>query len=357
MIAMREMAVALFAFAVMASGCFESTADGDGGSGGTAGSGGTGGVLGSQDHFVQVAMSIYTSCVITDREMTGGGNTFCVGADQYGSRSFLPLGVNFERISMGLQFGCGLDTAGMMTCWGNSGLANEDIVQNPPEGPFVDLSVGGGGGNLLICGLTANDALICQGASASGFPFRGPNNGAFRFKTINVIGTFGAAVNEDRDAMFFRYASGNTELYQRQPVADLVDVYDSGSAAVAIDTDGAIYTWKWTPVTTFDFPHTKGSGVFRSLVPARAGACGLDGSDLATCVTSTENPFDWQRFYTDAITDVRFEELSSDRDNGFCGTLPDAEQILCWGSVYELGGGSASTVQDILDANQGSTTP
>jgi hypothetical protein len=40
---MKKMAAVLFAFAVMASGCSESTADGDGGAGGTAGSGGSAG--------------------------------------------------------------------------------------------------------------------------------------------------------------------------------------------------------------------------------------------------------------------------------------------------------------------------
>jgi hypothetical protein len=46
-IAMKKVAAVLFAFAVMASGCSESTADGDGGTGGTGGMAGSGGTAGT----------------------------------------------------------------------------------------------------------------------------------------------------------------------------------------------------------------------------------------------------------------------------------------------------------------------
>ena len=71
-----------------------------------------------------------------------------------------PLPGPFETLGVGNSNGCGVNGAGVVSCWGDNTYGQS----TPPPGTFASLS----GGEYHMCGLTTDGAAICWGRNDQG---------------------------------------------------------------------------------------------------------------------------------------------------------------------------------------------
>ena len=104
------------------------------------------------------------------------GGPYCWGIAP-GQRSVMPLKVNgrdaFQQLTVGYEFACGLDSAGLGRCWGRNGsgqLGNGTVIDTtaprPMSGSIRFASISAGGDHA--CGLTAAGVAYCWGSNATG---------------------------------------------------------------------------------------------------------------------------------------------------------------------------------------------
>jgi len=225
--------------------------------------------------------------------LLGNGEAICYG----GGAATPPTGTAFRQVVAGAAFGCALDYANMLSCWGTSPtLAGTEYIQlvagpthlcgllpnleaecaggsvpDPPsDGPFKTLTRGDGS----TCGLFTNGFVECWGPGSPGPPPMGLE------PFVDLKGGFGTACGIKPNRTVSCWTTGMTPLPLPMPLEDVafseVSLGDGFNCGIRQDT-GAIACWG-TPPTPI--PITSSA----SKISAASGyACAIDTDGSQKC--------------------------------------------------------------------------
>lgn len=84
----------------------------------------------------------------------------------FGNRMTSPTGT-FKQLAtgIGMNIACGIREDGTLSCWGSDQDSPDRDILTPPEGIFIDVSLG----HLSACGVTVDGAVLCWGEEIDGF--------------------------------------------------------------------------------------------------------------------------------------------------------------------------------------------
>lgn len=200
------------------------------------------------------------------------GNVVCWGDDAYGQSSPPPdIGSGVLAVATGGDVSCAIDAYRQLRCWGVS----EDGVLDPPQGDFVDISIGGG---TTACGITTNLDVACWGASTIPMPDAmvdiEVNNGAAcgldQAQAITCWGNLASIGNGDPIASDGRYddlAMGGAQVCAR-PLAGL------GLECWGQSTEGTPMSQE---VDDFCLTHSGGCAVVNGSITCWGSGAGTEG--------------------------------------------------------------------------------
>jgi len=104
---------------------------------------------------VTLTVSVAACWLRTDRTATCQASEL----DQSTTEAQVPTDVEFDQISLGLRYGCGIRaTSRTLECWGEDLF---DVAGFEPEGEYTDL----GTGNTHACAVDTDQNLVCWGAA------------------------------------------------------------------------------------------------------------------------------------------------------------------------------------------------
>lgn len=177
----------------------------------------------------------------------------------------------FRDLSLGFEFGCGLDLEGEVVCWGS---ADALAALGPaPAGPFSQIAASNGWFQSdFACALRDDGSVACWGDGAPGF------NGLF----LKLAEPFGCVLNERSDLECIPWSSApeDAQIYVAGPFTDVM-----GSAALGcgIAADGSTQCFNATAIPP--------GNDFVALAPCdESGPCGLHADGTATCANGSNPP-------------------------------------------------------------------
>lgn len=216
-------------------------------------------------------------------------------------------GVDFQAVSAGSEFTCGLRLEGSLMCWGNDEAEGEKgQLDVPTEGTYVAVSSGGYGS----CALRDDGRLKCWGRVNCGSkPLK-------RFIAVDTLGSTTCAIRQNGSLQCWGKNSGDV---RKEPRGTFVSLSHGGGYLCAIRDDGTLACWgsqadqDWANVP---------AGAFHAVDSSTFGACGLRPSGELEC---------WGPAGEDIVDHPpgQFTSVSVGSQNG-CGVRPSG-QVECWG--------------------------
>lgn len=269
-------------------------------------------ISGVEEH-VKVTNGDYHACVHTP-----DGETECwLFGDELDVGQADPPDIDFETVSSGSIFSCGLDSQGALHCWG-------EFLKDggpPTEREFHQISVGDSHG----CGIRPDDSVECWGNDD--FGQSDPPSGKFERISAGWRHTCGlrptGQINcwgVDRGEMLWDYDQ------TRPPDGTFVELRAGTFHSCAIDADGAVECWGLNDVGQTDVSE----GRYKEIAIGFFHTCGLSVSGDVDCWGIDEGIMDFGQ--TDA---PEGEFVSIDGVSHFhtCGVRPNAE-VECWGRFF-----------------------
>ena len=256
-------------------------------------------------------------------------------------------GVDFQAVSAGAEFTCGLRLDGSLMCWGNDEAAEEKgQLDVPREGTYVAVSSGWYGS----CALRDDGRLKCWGRVDGGIKrFK-------RFKAFDTTASKTCGIQQDGSLMCWGRSVGDLS---NEPEGSFVSLSNSGSWACAVRDDSTLACWGYRASEDWA---TVPAGTFQEVSTSPWGACGLrpsgdlecwaePGPDGEKLLGHPPGPFTsialgWTHgcgirpdgrvecWGNDSLgeaspPDLRFQSLSANKDHT-CGITVD-QKVVCWG--------------------------
>lgn len=274
----------------------------------------------------------------------GGASGGEVGAAGKASDAGAALSLHASRIALGAEYGCAIDSAGAIECWGTSeaGLGQT----TPPAGTFKAIAAL----SDIECGIKADASVVCwgnlPGAAASPVP------AGLSASAIAVGVAYQCVVTSDMARLT---CWGATDVVQGLPPSGpFLQVSVGRNFACALEQDGTLACWGNNAFGEATPP----VGTFTQLVTSNFHSCALKADGTAACwglgnatmAPDGGNQFDpfpadgddadaaWGQAV--APTDQRFTRLAVGFDHS-CGILESGD-VLCWGAGKTAGNCAAS---------------
>ena len=249
-----------------------------------------------------------------------------------------PVGVTFSDISVGKSHSCGVDTSGVVHCWGDNRHVQ---TSSPTEDRFVSVSAG----DTHSCGVRDDRSMACWGQEISGVVRELPR--VEKFRSVSAGGEHTCAVKEDGtgECWGVRHAGIAQPDLSRQFVAmavggkhvcAVVRTPGGGSADSAKENVECWASNNWNQARPPTGEH---------LVDITAGhtfTCGLRPDQTAVCwgenrtggYQTAEGERLPDHFGITAPEEMRFTMIDSGNYH-VCGLREDAT-MFCWGYMAEM---------------------
>lgn len=220
-------------------------------------------------------------------------------------------------VSSGIDYACGLSSAGEISCWGND---NGTDNLKAPEGIFIDISVGTGHG----CARDANNMVTCWGWDTYGqgpapeIPMKAISAGAYQTCGIDMndkVICWGGYNARNWNWQDISAASIHTASYHSCAITTDSNVV----CAVPTDESGA-------PVITLP-PAPLEDDTYVSIASISVESnCALNDQGAVTCWGSTGDS------YEPPSADVTMLDMGS--TDHYCALLAD-QSVTCWGEIWQ----------------------
>jgi hypothetical protein len=187
----------------------------------------------------------------------------CWGANDYGESS-APAG-NFNQVSAGREFSCGLTSKGALVCWGTTLLADDWNHTDELAGTYKQVSAG----DRTVCAIDNADLLTCWGANSAGIA----TPPAGRFLQVSVGVTHACGVASDHTIRCW----GDDAYGQSTPPSGTFDQVAAGlTHSCGLRSNGHLACWGEKPYSWHEPP----AGSFARLA---GDSCALTAIGTLNC--------------------------------------------------------------------------